>query len=76
MDSARNISSKFKSLRARLKQWSKKISNLQLLISNCNAVISTLDSVEDQRGLYHPEMNLRIVVKAQLKTWLKCKNIY
>jgi hypothetical protein len=51
-------------MRARLKQWSKKIFNLQLLISNCNAVISTLDSVEDQRGLYHPEMNQRIAVKA------------
>jgi hypothetical protein len=35
-DAARNISAKFKSLRAKLKVWSKQLSNLRLLISNCN----------------------------------------
>jgi hypothetical protein len=76
IDAARTISAKFKALRSRLKIWSKHLSNLRLLISKCNAVISFLDSLEDQRGLYSPEANLRIVVRKQLKTWLRYKNIY
>jgi hypothetical protein len=38
-DEARNISVKFKALRSRLKVWSKHLSNLRLLISNCNPII-------------------------------------
>jgi hypothetical protein len=76
MDKAKQISAKFKALRARLKQWSKNISNLRILISNCNAVINVLDSIEDQRGLYNLEINLRNSVKKQLQVWLKYRNIY
>lgn len=75
-DAARNISSKFKALGARLKHWSKNISNLRLLISNCNNVIRFLDMLEDRRGLYSPKANLRNVVKKQLQTWLHYKNLY
>jgi hypothetical protein len=75
-DAAKNISSKFKALRACLKNWSKKLSNLGILINNCNAIIAFLDDLEDQRTLYNPEANLRLAVKKQLKVWLQYKNIY
>jgi hypothetical protein len=39
-------------------------------------VINFLDSLEDQRGLYNPVANLRMVVKKQLQVWLRYKNIY
>jgi hypothetical protein len=73
---ARTISSKFKSLRSDLKIWSKKISNLKFLIENCNTVICFLDSLEDIRGLFNPDINLRAAVKRQLQTWLRYKNLY
>jgi hypothetical protein len=75
-DSARNISVKFKALRARLKDRSRHLSNLKLLISNCNRVICFLDTLEDRRGLFNPEANLRAAVKRQLQTWLHYKNLY
>ena len=75
-DAARTISSKFKALRARLKDWSKHLSNLRMLISNCNQVIGFLDALEDIRGLFNPEANLRAVVKKQLQIWLRYKNLY
>jgi hypothetical protein len=65
-DADKNISRKFKGLRARLKEWSKHLSNLKLYIDNCNTVISFLDSLEDRRGLFNPEVNLRNLVKKQL----------
>ena len=75
-DAARNISSKFKALRASLKHWSKHLSNLGLLISNCNQVICFIDALEDRRELYNPEANLRCAVKRQLQKWLRYKNLY
>jgi hypothetical protein len=75
-DAAKNISSKFKALRARLKHWSRNLSNLRILISNCNSVIGFLDALEDRRGLFSPEINLRSAVKKQLQTWLHYKNLY
>jgi hypothetical protein len=75
-DKARNISSKFKVLRSRLKIWSRSLSNLRLLISNCNEVICFLDGLEDRRGLYNLESNLRSVVKKQLEKWLHYMNLY
>ena len=75
-DSAKNISTKFKSLRAVLKNWSRHLSNLGLLIENCNTVIKTLDTLEDIRGLFNPEANLRSKVKKQMLALLHQKNIY
>lgn len=65
-DAARNISAKFKALRAKLKVWSKHLSNLWLLISNCNQVICFIDALEDRWGLFNPEANLKSAVKRQL----------
>ena len=75
-NSARVISLRFKKLRSDLKVWSKSLSNLSLLISNCNSVISFLDALEDQRPLFNPEMNLRNLVKSQLQTLLHYKKEY
>ena len=73
---ARNISVKLKRLRANLKAWSRNLSNLNLLIGNCNAVIGHLDSLEELRLLYSPELNLRLILKRQLRTLLRYKNAY
>jgi len=75
-DSAKNISVKFKRLRADLKNWSRHLSNLGLLIENCNTVIGALDAIEDARGLFNLEINLRLKVKKLLKALLHQKNIY
>jgi hypothetical protein len=75
-NSARNISAKFKKLRADLKGWSSNLSNLKLLTKNCNTTISFLDALEDGRTLYNLETNLRRLVKAQLQTLLHYKNLY
>jgi hypothetical protein len=76
IDAALTISFKFKALRPSLRNWSKHLSNLRLLISNCNIVIRFLDSLEDRRGLYNLEANLRVAVRKQLQTWLHYKNLY
>lgn len=76
IDYAKNISLKFKKLRADLKNWSHNLSNLKLLIGNCNTVISFLDTLEDIRILYNPKANLRRLIKAQLQTLLHYKNLY
>jgi hypothetical protein len=75
-NSARNMSSKLKKLRASLKSWSKNLSNLSLLISNCNTTILFLDQLEDTRGLFNTEVNSRIIIKAHLQTLLHYKNLY
>ena len=76
MDMAKNLAAKFKKLRATLKKWSKGISNLNWLISNCNQAILIIDNIEEQRELFNPEKNFRIVVKRQLSKWLTCKRVY
>lgn len=52
------------------------MSNLNLLISNCNAVILFLDSLEEQRLLFNTEANLRILVKEQIAKLPHYKKIY
>jgi hypothetical protein len=75
-NSTRVISSKLKRLRSALKLWSRNLSNLNLLIGNCNTVISFLDALENFRTLFNPEANLRILVMQQLKTLFHYKNLY
>lgn len=67
-DSAQVIAHKFKKLRHSTKAWSKDLSNLRVLIGNCNTVIYFLDMLEDLRGLSNPEANLRNLIKKQLPT--------
>lgn len=72
----RSISVKLKKLRSALKVWSQSLSNLSLLIANCNKVTLFLDVLEDRRPLFNPEANLRLLVKHQLATLLHYKNLY
>jgi hypothetical protein len=75
-DKASIITSKFKELRYCLKHWSKGLSNLKLLIANCNTMILYLDTLEECRSLFSPEANLRIIIKRQLATLLRYQNEY
>jgi hypothetical protein len=67
---------KFKRLRYDLKQWSKSLSNIKLLIDNCNKLIPYLDTVEEFRPLYNPKWNLRSLVKVKLGNLLKQQTQY
>jgi hypothetical protein len=72
----RRISAKFKKLCSTLKIWSKGLSNLSLLIANCNKVILFMDGLEDRRSLFNTKSNLRNLFKRQLATLLHYKNEY
>lgn len=61
-NSATSLSAKFKNLCRGLKQWSKSISKLHLLLENCNAVLSQLDGLEDCRPLSVSERNFRVIL--------------
>jgi hypothetical protein len=70
------ISAKFKRLRYDLKQWSKSLSNMKVLIENCNTIIAYLDTVEEFRALFFPEWNLRKLVRQQLSRLLDQQTLY
>lgn len=70
----RNKRDSTSSLAGKLK--SKNLSNLSMLITNCNKVIFYLDALEECRPLFNPEWNVRNIVKVHLQTLLKYKNIY
>jgi hypothetical protein len=70
------LSTKFKRVRYDLMQWSKGLSNLKVLISNCNKVILYLDIGEEFRALFNTEWNLRNIVKEQLNRLLNQQNLY
>lgn len=76
LNSVSVLSAKFKRLRYDLRQWSKGISNIKLLINSCNKVIKFLDTVEEFRPLFNPEWNLRNLVKQQLCSLLKQQTQY
>lgn len=76
MDSAKNLAAKLKSLRQALKVWSRSLSDLNLLIANCNLVISFFDGLEDSRPLFYTEQNLRRLVKVQIAKLLRYKSLY
>jgi hypothetical protein len=69
----KQISKNLKRLRRDLKEWSKNLSKLGQLIRNCNTVIGFLDGLEDVRGLFYPEINLRCVIKKICKSFLITK---
>jgi DNA repair ATPase RecN len=65
-NSASRISAKFKLLRAALKKWGKKLSNLNNLLKNCNNTLEVLDALEEQRTLFIQEYNFRAILKAHI----------
>jgi hypothetical protein len=74
--SANVLVEKLKNTRYKLKLWSRNLSYLSSLIKNCNKVIFFLDSLEECRTLFLPEWNLRAIIKSQLQTFLRYRNIY
>ena len=75
-DSAKRLSSKFKLLRKGLKKWSTSISQLNLILDNCNDVIQMVDELEDQRSLHISEWNFRRIVQHKMDQLLKLKESY
>jgi len=70
------LSAKFKCLLYDLKYWSRKLSNLAMLIEKCNKVIFFMDSLEECRRLLDPEWNFRVIIKMHLATLLKYRKLY
>lgn len=52
VNAAKTLSAKFKKVRAGLRNWNKKLSNLNRLIHNSNWVLLLLDGLEDHRPQY------------------------
>ena len=75
-NSATRFVAKLKLLRAALKKWSKGLSNLNILIQNCNEVLATLDALEEQRPLFTQEFNFRKILKDHILRLLKYQNEY
>ena len=75
-NAAKTMSAKFKQVRAGLKIWSKKLSNLSKLIYNYNWVLLLLDGLEDQRELSRLERAFRALLKSHLATLLEAKRVY
>ena len=72
-NSASRISAKFKLLRAALKKWGKKLSNLNNLLKNCNGTLEVLECLEEQRTLFIQEYNFRAILKAHILRLLRYK---
>jgi hypothetical protein len=75
-DAAKNLCSKLKYVRSVLRNWSKKFSNLNKLIYNCNWVLLLMDGLEDQRALSRLESAFRDLVKSHLASLLESKRVY
>ncbi|XP_020174866.1 uncharacterized protein [Aegilops tauschii subsp. strangulata] len=67
---------KLKTLRYDLKQWSRKISKLSMLIDNCNKTLLEIDDLEERRRLSAPETNFRVILKQHLLYLLDCQKAY
>jgi hypothetical protein len=63
LDSARTINAKFKLLRRMLRLWARNISNLSILIANCNMTIAFFYKLEELRPLSHHEFKFRGIIK-------------
>ena len=63
-------------MRRDLKNWSKKLSNLNEAIDNSNKAIFYIDTLEDLRRLSRPEWNFRIIIKRHLLNLLHYKTLY
>jgi hypothetical protein len=70
------IAAKFKLLRRVLKKWSKSISRINNLITQCNDVLSVMDKLEEQRPLFIQEANFRKILRKYILQLLKFKQEY
>ena len=67
---------KLKSLRFCLKKWKRSLSQLKILIKQCNSVILCFDTIEEHRPLFRPEFNFRKIVKLHLDELLAAECAY
>ncbi|XP_071678500.1 uncharacterized protein [Lolium perenne] len=82
-NAAQDITARFKSLRHGIKKWSKHLSQLSVIISNCSYVLTLLDGLEEKRPLSTVERNFRTaltehqskLIEAQRLYWRKRANI-
>jgi hypothetical protein len=70
------LADKLKTLRHELKKWHVSMAKLKQMIKNCNSVILSMDSLEEQRPLYVAEFNFRRIVKEHLDSLLLAKCNY
>lgn len=75
-DAAKNITSKFKSLRKTLKDWSHTLSSLKITISRTKLVLDFLSYLEDFRDLSLLEWNFRRILEEHLKSFLSQQKAY
>jgi hypothetical protein len=75
-NSAHVISSKFKLLRRILKIWSRNLSNLSKMISNCSLTIEFFDKLEEIRDLHHQESAFRAIIKSHISNLLFMQKTY
>jgi hypothetical protein len=76
LDKAKSLTRKLKKLRAALKAWSSKFSNLKKTISNNSLALQFLDSLEEYRDLSIEEWNFKVVVRENLLALLEQQIIY
>jgi hypothetical protein len=74
--SASTIVTKFKVLQRILKRWSQSLSQLKILLKQCNEIISVLDKLEENRPLYLKEANLRNIIKKHIEKLLGAQRDY
>lgn len=75
-NAAKNLVVRLKQVRSGLRKWSRKLSNLNKLIYNCNWVLSLLDGLEEQRTLSRLETSFKRLVTGHLNGLKEAKRIY
>ncbi|XP_066341744.1 uncharacterized protein [Miscanthus floridulus] len=75
-DPALLLSAKFKALRAALRIWQSKLSNLKQTIVNIKLVISFLDCIEEWRDLSIEEWNFKAMISEKLSELLHQQRLY
>lgn len=68
------LNAKLKNLRRGLRTWSKRLSNLNALITNCNEILTLIDKLEELRPLVLQEWNFRSILKDHILKLLRYKN--
>lgn len=75
-DPALLLSAKFKALRASLRSWQSRLSNLKQTIANIKIVLSFLDCIEEWRHLSVEEWNFRNIINERLISLLHQQRQY
>jgi hypothetical protein len=70
------LTRKLKFLRQALKRWNTDLSKIKQSIAKCNIVILFFDNLEEERGLFIAEENLRKIVKIHYDVLLHSQFLY